>query len=187
VRELVARCRRGDARAERELLELVLPAVRGVARTMLGQASDADDAVQLALLDVLAGLDAYRGEGRIVAWARTIAVRASLRVAAANRRHVSVADPEFVAPTVDAPDDSPIEGLAKPLSVYLDQLPPVQRHALVLRHGLGYSVPEIAAMTGESVNTIKSRLLQGRKEIRRLLRREETVADIRRQREGRGS
>jgi DNA-directed RNA polymerase specialized sigma24 family protein len=40
---------------------------------------------------------------------------------------------------------------------------------LILRHGLEYSVEEIAEMFGISPNTVKDRLLRGRSALRREL------------------
>jgi RNA polymerase sigma-70 factor (ECF subfamily) len=184
--ELVARCRQGDAAAKRELLLRVLPTVRGATRTLLAQRADADDAAQQAMLDLLGGLDGFRGEGSIAGWARIIAVRAALRHAARQRRHASLVDPEPVlaaAPAPDPRDEAMLaEELPREVMAYLDALPPVQRQALVLRHGLGYTVPELAELCGESVNTIKSRLVTARKTLRKLVRRDEAVAQVRRDR-----
>lgn len=184
--ELVARCRRGDAAAKRELLVRVLPIVRGATRTLLAQRADADDAAQQAMLDLLGGIDGFRGDGSLAGWARIIAVRAALRHAARQRRHASLVDPEPVLaaqPAGDPHDDAPIaEQLPQEVAIYLDALPPLQRQALVLRHGLGYTVPEMAELCGESVNTIKSRLVTARKTLRKLVRRDEAVAQVRRDR-----
>lgn len=184
--ELLARCRQGDAAAKRELLVRVLPTVRGATRTLLAQRADADDAAQQAMLDLLGGLEGFRGEGSLAGWARIIAVRAALRHAARQRRHASLVDPEPVLATAPAPDPRDeamlAEELPREVAVYLDALPPVQRQALVLRHGLGYTVPEMAELCGESVNTIKSRLVTARKTLRKLVRRDEAVAQVRRDR-----
>ncbi len=183
--ELVARCREGDGAAKRELLARVLPTIRGATRTILRERADADDAAQQAMLDLLGGLPGFRGDGSLTAWARTIAVRASLRLAQRHRQHASVADPEAVLAAQAAPhgDERLREQLPRTVQAYLDALPPAQRQALVLRHGLGHTVPEIAALCDESVNTIKSRLVTARKEIRRLVRQDETVGAVRRSRQ----
>lgn len=183
--ELVERCRRGEAAAQRELLLRVLPVIRGATRTLLPQRADAEDATQQAMLDLLGGLDGFRGDGSLAGWARTIAARAALRHAARQRRHASLVDPEPVLAEhpARAEDDAPLaEQLPRAVGAYLDALPPVQRQALVLRHGLGYTVPELAALCGESVNTVKSRLVTARKALRKLVRRDEAVADVRRAR-----
>jgi RNA polymerase sigma-70 factor, ECF subfamily len=184
--ELVARCRQGDAAAKRELLLRVLPTIRGATRTLLPQRADADDATQQAMLDLLGGLDGFRGDGSLSAWARIIAVRAALRHAARQRRHASLVDPEPVLdahPATEPHDDPLVEQLPRSVRAYLGELPPVQRQALVLRHGLGYTVPELAELCGESVNTIKSRLVTARKALRKLVRRDEAIALVRRDRQ----
>lgn len=179
--ELVARCREGDAAAKHTLLTRVLPTIRGATRTILRERADADDAAQQAMLDLLGGLDGFRGDGSLTAWARTIAIRASLRHARRHQRHVSVAEPEAVLATRSAPPgDEPLrERLPRSVYSYLDALPPAQREALVLRHGLGHTVPEIATLCDTSVNTIKSRLVTARKEIRRLVRRDQALGTSR--------
>lgn len=176
---LVRRCGEGDPGAKRSLLLRVLPAMRGATRSLLPQVADADDALQQAMVDLLSGLPTYRGQGRVEAWARTIAVRASLRLLAKRRRHLGVVEPDdnrdAAAPT---PDESLHESLPRSVRAYLAELPAVQREALVLRHGLGYTVPEIARLCDESVNTIKSRLVTARKQVRRLIRQDEAVAEV---------
>lgn len=117
----------------------------------------------------------------MTAWARTIGVRAALRAARSSRRHLSAVDPagpEFAAPTDEAPRLA--ERLPRDLRAYLQLLPERQREALVLRHALGYTVPEIARLLETSENTIKSRLLQARKDLRRRIRQDEAVARARR-------
>ena len=58
------------------------------------------------------------------------------------------------------------------LQAFLESLPADQREAFVHAELLGASVPEIAELLDSSVNTIKSRLLQARREVRRLIRRD---------------
>ena len=65
-----------------------------------------------------------------------------------------------------------LEALPRPIEVYLDALPEVQRTALLLRHALGHTVPEIAELTDAPVATVKSRLLKGQRELRKHIRRD---------------
>lgn len=164
--------------ARRALLLQVLPTMRGATRSLLPQVADADDALQQATIDLLAGLSTYRGQGRVEAWARTIAVRCSLRLLAKNRRHISLADPDRRLRDETAEHDAIAERLPRSVRSYLENLPAVQREVLVLRHGLGYTVPEISELCGESVNTIKSRLVTARKRIRKLIRQDENIGTI---------
>ncbi|MFO0572151.1 MAG: sigma-70 family RNA polymerase sigma factor [Polyangiaceae bacterium] len=71
--------------------------------------------------------------------------------------------------------DSVTDQAPRPVKEYLEQLPEVQRTALVLRHVMGYSVGEIAELTDASPNTVKDRLLRGAKEMRKLIRRDVAI------------
>jgi RNA polymerase sigma-70 factor (ECF subfamily) len=177
---LVRRARRRDAAARRELVEHLLPHLRAVAGALLGRTADVDDAVQITLMRVLENLSSWRGDGPLHHWARTVAARACLRLAEQNRRHARAlatsADVEdLVAP---GPDVSLREALPRPVHDYLDRLPSVQREVVVLRHALDHSVAEIAELTGVSIGTVKSRLLFGRRALRKLLRRDDRVGDL---------
>lgn len=61
---------------------------------------------------------------------------------------------------------------------YLDRISERQRMVVILRHGLEYSIEEIAEMTGISQNTVKDRLLRARGIMRRMFRREQFLVDV---------
>jgi RNA polymerase sigma-70 factor (ECF subfamily) len=148
--------------------------VRRLAAAFLRNAADADDASQLAMLAILRALVTFRGESKLEAWADRIAVRTVVRVAR-ERRLASVRGHHGVDPDAlpgPAHERSGAEALPSALRVYLDALPEVRRTVLVLRHALGYSVQEVADLTGVSINTVKDRLLCAREDVRRMVRRE---------------
>jgi RNA polymerase sigma-70 factor (ECF subfamily) len=135
--------------------------------------ADAEDASQAALIEILRAMPSFRGESRLEAWADRIAVRTAIRLArawrlASVRRHDAVDPDELPTPSLD----DAAEALPRSLLSYLDALPEARRSVLVLRHVLGYSVQEVAELTGVSVNTVKDRLLAARHEVRRMVRRE---------------
>jgi RNA polymerase sigma-70 factor (ECF subfamily) len=177
---LVTRVQRGDARAQSELVERLLPHLRAVANALLGASADADDAVQIGLMRVLEGLATWRGDASLHRWARKVAAHACLRLSEQNRRHARVvaagADVSDVA--APRPDMGFRDALSRPVAEYLDRLPPAQREAIVLRHALDHSVAEIAELTGVPVDTVKSRLLFGRRALRKLIRRDENVGAV---------
>jgi RNA polymerase sigma-70 factor (ECF subfamily) len=151
-----------------------------VANALLGRTPDADDAVQIALMRVLEGLASWRGEASLQSWARKVAANACLRLAEQNRRHArGVTDEtdvdELVAPVSVASGTAALPGS---VGEYLDRLPAVQRDVVVLRHALGYSVEEIATMTDAAVGTVKSRLLCGRRALRKLVRRDDALDEL---------
>jgi RNA polymerase sigma-70 factor (ECF subfamily) len=56
----------------------------------------------------------------------------------------------------------------------LDQLPPGQRHALVLHHLCDLPLAEVAVVVGAPVGTVKARLSRGRAALQSLLAEEGT-------------
>ena len=124
-------------------------------------------------MEILRSASAYRGDS-LFAWADRIAVRTAVRYARQRRvraAHVDAdADPE-AANSAPGPAASQ-HAIARPVLEYLSELPEARRTALVLRHVMGYSVNEIAGLTDTSPNTVKDRLLQARRQVRRSIRRD---------------
>lgn len=164
----------GDRRAAETLTRRILPSVRRVARALLTNPTDAEDATQLALLEVLRAAQSYRGVGPLEAWARRIASRTVLRHARRARASKPETAPhdENLDPRRTMLRTTVLDSLPRPLEDYLEELPEVQRLALVLRHALGHTVPEIADVTNAPVPTVKSRLKKAHQELRRLIRRD---------------
>jgi len=142
---------------------------------MIRASSDVEDAVQVAALKVLRGLASYRGDAPLTRWARTVATRSCLD--RMRRRGLEVVDIEaepLIAPALDGARLAR-EALPRPIREYLDRLPLAQREALMLRHVLDHTVAEAAEIAGVPVDTLKSRLLAGRKALRKSIRRDLAV------------
>lgn len=173
-RLLAAAVAEGDRTASEHLARRLLPQVRRVARALTARPVDVDDATQVALLEVLRAAGNYRGEGPLEGWARRIAARAVMRWT--GRQRLRDAKTQPLETTVDPREawlpTAVVEALPRPLPEYLAALPEVQRTAFVLRHSLGHTVPEIAAISDAAVPTVKSRLLKAQQELQRLIRRD---------------
>jgi RNA polymerase sigma-70 factor (ECF subfamily) len=136
--------------------------------------ADAEDATQHALIEILRAASTFRGESALETWADRIAVRSAIRIAR-QRRLSSVRSESSLEPDeLPGPSTNRELGDALPRSilVYLDELPEARRTALVLRHAMGYSIDEIAELTGVSVNTVKDRILSARQQVRKMVRRD---------------
>jgi RNA polymerase sigma-70 factor (ECF subfamily) len=166
----------GDVRAQRWLIEAVLGDVRGVARALIHEVHEADDAAQFALLQVLQAASSYRGEAGLRHWARCVATRAVLKHRARQRRHLAWEGHADLLEAIEArTPEYHDEQLPRSLRAYLAELPAEQVEALVLHHALGYSLVEIAEITELSPNTIKSRIRLGTHELRRRIRQDMLV------------
>ncbi len=169
----------GDRAAIRAVLTRLLPRVRNLVRYLVRGDQDADDIAQDALVALLHGLPTYRAEGTIESWADRVTARATFRALAARRRDRARSDVDAMGELIvlSSVPTQPDEYAARRRSVrHLDELPDEQRHALVLHHVLGMSVPEIAVETRAPEETVRSRLRLARARFRELADGEPSAA-----------
>lgn len=171
----IASAIRGDRRAAEQVLLELLPRVRNLIRYLLRGDGDVDDVAQEALLAVLRGLPTYRAEAPLPAWADRIVVRVTFdflhRRRRRRQREQARAEADLGADlhAVPAPGERPDEYAARRQAVaLLDQISCEQRHALVLHHVVGMSVPEVAEHLGVPFETVRSRLRLGQAALRAL-------------------
>ncbi|MEX1368714.1 MAG: sigma-70 family RNA polymerase sigma factor [Nannocystaceae bacterium] len=170
---LAAAAAAGDPAASEAFVRRAFPVVRRVARAIIAEPAEADDAVQLALIEVLEAARTYRGTGKLEPWMRTVASRAVLRYARkARSSRVHALDEAQPGPARPPAGTTVLESLPRPLEHYLGELPPAQRTAIVLRHALGHTIAEIAEITAAPVPTVLSRIKKAREHMRRLIQRD---------------
>jgi RNA polymerase sigma-70 factor (ECF subfamily) len=165
LRVVVLRCQAGDGSAFAELVERCAPRLRYYLRKMLGNVHSAEDALQEVWLDVFRGLPRLADAGAFTAWLYRIARDRALRTVR-RRRHVPRALTE--EPADDEPGDFSAAD-AEAIHLGLDELPPEQREALVLRFLEGMSYEEIARVAGCELGTVRSRLHYAKRALRRAL------------------
>jgi RNA polymerase sigma-70 factor, ECF subfamily len=165
---LMARVALGEPEAQLALVRRLLRRIQRLCRALLRNASDAEDAAQVSLLEILKSARNFRGESSLERWADRITVRTTLRTSRTEKR--AQRGPVDLEPerAVGATGEHAV--LAQE---YLASLSEPQRTVLILRHGFEYSIDEIAEMAGISPNTVKDRLLRGRGLMRKMFRREQ--------------
>jgi RNA polymerase sigma-70 factor (ECF subfamily) len=167
--DLVDRARSGDADAFATLIASRERAMGRLAMAILGNAADADDALQEALTSIWTGLPRLRDADRFGVWADRIVVNACRLVlrrrARARSRHVDLAliDEERLVGHELAFD----ERLARRAAVdrAFGRLDPEARAILALHHLDDRPLGEIAAILGIPLGTVKSRLHTARKAL----------------------
>jgi RNA polymerase sigma-70 factor, ECF subfamily len=138
-----------------------------VAVRTLGDADDAADALQDAMISAFRRAGSFRGDSAVTTWLHRIVVNACLDLL--RRRAARPATSGLAADTVDAlalaahgPAPSGDSDTVLDVTAALRTLPPDQRAALVLVDMLGYPVAEAAAVLDVSEGTVKSRCSRGR-------------------------
>ena len=163
---LMRRYAAGDAGAAAALIAAHAPRVLSLARRMLGEAAEAEDVAQEAMLRLWRAAPDWRaGEAGVGAWLRRVASNLCLD-RLRRRRESPAAEPP------DRPDERPaaLDRLAQDeraaaLRAALAELPERQRLAIVLRHFEERPNPEIAAILETSVEAVESLLARGRREL----------------------
>lgn len=167
-RAWVARARAGDTEAFRALVERHQARAVALARRVLRDPREAEEAAQDAFLKAWTALPGFREEARFGTWLHRIVLRRALdRLDAlrARRRHEGAAPawPEDGATGRDGEaDDVP----ADRLRAHVDALPPAQRAAVMLFYFEDRSVLEAARTLGMPENTFKTHLHRARAALR---------------------
>ncbi|MCB9573458.1 MAG: RNA polymerase sigma factor [Kofleriaceae bacterium] len=161
----------GDRRALEAVVTECLPRVRNLARYLVRGDADADDVAQEVMVAIVRKLPTWRGDGALQSWVDRIAVREAFLALRRSRRARDRVDAGADLTVVPDPGGAPDAYAERRRAVAaLDQLSDDQRHAVVLHHVLGMSVPEAAAEIGAPLETVRSRLRQGIARLRAIHR-----------------
>jgi RNA polymerase sigma-70 factor, ECF subfamily len=167
-----------------QILSSGLPSLYRGAYRLLGNAADAEDAVQDALLAAYTHLDQFRGQSKMSTWLVAI-VHNSARMQLRRRlRHVHIPLDE---PTGELEEHSTLQRLpdrrpspeddcrntelSRRLTHCQSQLTPTLRKAFQLREIDGLSIRETARVLGVPLGTVKAQSARARKKLRHLMRR----------------
>lgn len=161
----------GDPDAARALTIRLGPLALRVAMRMLGDAAEAEDVAQEAMLRLWRQAPDWRqGEAKVSTWLYRVTSNLCTDRLRRRRRGVAldeVAEPEDGRPGVVA---GMIEAdRARALEAALDSLPERQRQAVVLRHLEGLTNPEIAAVMEIGVEAVESLTARGKRALTALL------------------
>jgi len=175
----VDRLQIGSDEAFETLIHLYQAPIFNVAYRILGDASEASDAVQETFMKIFKGIKTFRGECGLKTWIYRIAISESLnrqRWWKRWRRHAPLSIDD-TAPNgtrlIDVTDSRPTpESVCAQLEMEqavqkaLDGLSFEHRVVAVLRDIEGLSYEEISETLGLSLGTVKSRLWRARSEMR---------------------
>jgi|SRR5579859_1257461 len=167
---LVAKTVAGDRAAFGVLVERYAGQARRVARAVLGDPDDADDAAQDGFLSALVKLEQYDAKRPFGPWLMRIVANA----ATDRRRRRTVRQAEPLDPSLvgggPRPDAAAVRSeLGDRLRTALGELPERRRTAVVLFDVEGYSHAEIAQILGIPEGTVRSEVFHARRRLRTLL------------------
>jgi RNA polymerase sigma factor (sigma-70 family) len=174
--DLVARCRRGDEAAWRELVARHTTRVFRLAYRFVGRVDEAEDLTQDIFIKVFQSLERYReSDGAFSTWLTTVARNHAIdnyrrrREERLRRRD----DPEMME-SFPSSEESPLRSLerqdrARLVHRGLRALPTELREPLVLCDLQGLPYEDVAQTLGIPLGTVKSRINRGRLELAKRL------------------
>ena len=162
---LIDEARGGSAAAFEALVRQHKGIVWSVCLRITGNAYDAEDALQDALISAWRGIAHFRGDSGFATWLYKIAANAALGVVRARSRAEPVEDPEGRVERDFAEQVAASDLVQRALQ----SLPKDFRVALVLRELCDFTYEQIAAYQGIGVATVKTRISRGRQGLRAAL------------------
>ncbi|NMF88284.1 RNA polymerase sigma factor [Aromatoleum petrolei] len=173
---LVERILAGDPFAFERMMRRHNRRLFRVARSILRDDAEAEDAVQDSYIEAHRALRGFRGESRLSTWLTRIVVNRAL--AQRRARHPgehTETDPDTLvdsgnAETLQTPETQAMRAeLRRIIEASIDHLPEAHRTVFMLRAVEGLSVDETAAALGISAGNTKVRFLRARAHLRETL------------------
>lgn len=165
---LVAAVRSGNSAMAGAFYDRTRPKVEKTVHRLLGSFdNDFDDLVQIAMIELVRSLDRYRGECSLDTWTSTV----SANVVYKHIRRRGLERNIFAREV--APEDVPqsshqrpvLRGLVERVKQHLMQMVHERAWTFLLHDVHGYSLDEVASITGATVAAAQSRLVRGRREL----------------------
>src|SRR5579871_7009918 len=175
--KLIRLGQKGDRAAVETLFTRYQRPLFQTALRVLGNAEEAEDALQDGLLSAYRNLKRFEGRSQFSTWLTRIVINAALmrRRSMKARPAVSLDEPareDELPPSERFADDSPDPEqvyagteLREMINKNLDELSPLLKSAFVLREVQGYSTGEAAKTLGVTENTLKARLWRARHQL----------------------
>ena len=168
---LVTRAKDGDREALEALCGRHAPRVERLARHLLRDPEDANDAAQEALAKLCVRLKQFRGESQFSTWLHRLVVNTCRDVGERQRTRTHEPLPEELGADLehDPARGVRISELRRELCDSLEGISREQAQVIVLKDALGYTFEEIAAAVGMPVGTAKCHAHRGRNRLRQQL------------------
>lgn len=171
--ELVQKIRGGDEAAFRELVNRYGDTLYGLACSVMGNATDAEDVLQETLLGAFRRLAAFEGRSSVKTWLVRILLnhaskyRRSRRIRRASSLPDEVGPDDGQAGSLDFGSPAAIVESRLDIDAMLAVLSPEHREVIVLRELQQMSYDEIATTLKVPRGTVESRLHRARQELKK--------------------
>ena len=181
---LVNRCLAGDDAAFSEIIGRYKGKLYNYILRMTSDAEDAEDLTQEVFIRMYSSLDSFRKQSSLNTWLFRIASNICIDAYRRNKKHKAIAysldEPAFGEDNSEGSHEAPDSSYephrifmrveaAGQIETALKKLPEKLREVVLLFDVEGISYEEIAQIAGCPLGTVKSRLFNGRAQLRKLL------------------
>lgn len=167
---LLEECRRGSVVAFERLYELHGARMKSIARNLLGQESDAEDAVQEAFLKVYRGAASFRGSAALSTWIYRILVNTCYDILRRRRRRSEDAlDTTPGAEAAALPARAADHRLRLAIEQGVARLRPRHRDVFLLSAVEGFSHREISEVLDIPEGTSRTLLFEAKRRLQSFL------------------
>jgi len=168
-KELVAGLCRGEAASYRHLYDRFAPRLQRILLRIFADSQLASDAVQASFLIVFEKVNRFDGRASLLTWLTRIAINEAHTLRRKSARRPTPALSHESPPRTPEQEHGDRE-IHHQLAALLKALPDEKRTTLLLFEVEGFSVQEIADITGEPRGTVLARLSRTRAELHKELR-----------------
>lgn len=166
---LVVAARAGEPWAREALFRRYAAKANGLALRLMGRDADLDDLVQDSFVAALSGLGKLKDPNAFSGWLVSIVVQTAHKVLRRRRlaRRLGLYRPEPIDADAILARDVPADALVELRAIYgmLEELPARVRVPFVLRRVEGYSLEEVAELSGCSLATAKRAIAEGERRL----------------------
>ena len=176
INDLVARCRKGDQRAQMEVYERYYKAMFNTSLRIVNDTAEAEDIIQEAFLKAFSKIDSFQGTATFGAWLKRIVVNLSINAFNKKIKLNEVAYNDELKNEVDESEgiileeDSKNEKINKVLKA-LNSLKENYQVALKLHLIEGYDYEEISEILNMSYANCRTTISRGKESLRKKLQK----------------
>ena len=172
--QIIKGCQKGNAQAQRELLEHFSPMLYNVALRYAVDRSQAKDILQDAWINIFNGIQKYKHEGKLEGWMSRIVIHVALRKLDSSEMKRSVYTDTFYNPPKE--DAKALQELHyDDLLRIVNQLPPLLCEVFKMSAIDGMRHKEIAELMQINESTSRAHLTRARKKLQELIHNHDRI------------
>ncbi len=168
--ELIQECLSGNKEAFGKLMEFYLTRVRALGYSFFHNKTDAEDFTQEVLLKTYTHLSSFRGESKFSTWLLRIAFTTALNTKKRGKDYETIADDDLeieLPSQTSTPEEIHLQNVTKQaVKEAVRELPWNYAVCIDLYFFYDMNYDEIAVITGQPLNTVRSNIFRAKKILR---------------------